>query len=153
MGALSSNARAVEAVRYVHHDARSSNELRADLVEVMVTCSNNAATCCVRLRRWPEAGRHARNALVILDALYAKRGKKIHGVLTLVGASDAKLFGEWRSKSLLIAAKASTNQSDHDEALERSRAARRCVDEFSNHDDAPPFLILFLAVYSLAVCR
>eukprot|EP00555_Chaetoceros_dichaeta_P014662 CAMPEP_0198276000 /NCGR_PEP_ID=MMETSP1447-20131203/65076_1 /TAXON_ID=420782 /ORGANISM="Chaetoceros dichaeta, Strain CCMP1751" /LENGTH=475 /DNA_ID=CAMNT_0043970915 /DNA_START=102 /DNA_END=1526 /DNA_ORIENTATION=- len=47
--ALHLYASAVDAVRYVQHDSQSTNECRADLIDVMVTCSNNAATCCVQL--------------------------------------------------------------------------------------------------------
>ena len=106
--ALNIYAGAVDAVRYVQYDADSSNECRADLVEVMVTCSNNAATCCVQLQKWSDAHRYAQNALVLLDALYSKRGMKIHAILTkhTPGLCDVKLFGEWRVKSYMIIARA-----------------------------------------------
>lgn len=42
--ALNSYAGALDAVRNVQHDSSSTNEVRADLVVTMVTCSNNAAT-------------------------------------------------------------------------------------------------------------
>lgn len=42
--ALNSYAGALDAVRNVQHDSSSTNEVRADLVLTMVTCSNNAAT-------------------------------------------------------------------------------------------------------------
>jgi hypothetical protein len=42
--ALNSYAGALEAVRDTQHDHSSTNEVRADLVVTMVTCSNNAAT-------------------------------------------------------------------------------------------------------------
>eukprot|EP00978_Attheya_sp_CCMP212_P049470 scaffold669091_cov59-Attheya_sp.AAC.1 len=94
--ALNLYANAIESVRYVQHDSRSTNQLRADLVTLMVTCNNNAGTCCIQLGKWVEATRFARNALVLLDALYGKRGKKIHTLLVEEGMGDEKLFGEWR---------------------------------------------------------
>jgi len=42
--ALHSYAGALDCVRNVQHDHSSTNEVRADLVVTMVTCSNNAAT-------------------------------------------------------------------------------------------------------------
>jgi len=48
--ALTTFASAVDAVRNVQHDHTSTNVVRADLVAVMITCSNNAATCSVKVR-------------------------------------------------------------------------------------------------------
>jgi hypothetical protein len=42
--ALNAYAGALDAVRNVQHDNSSTNEVRADLIVTMVTCSNNAAT-------------------------------------------------------------------------------------------------------------
>ena len=44
MLALNTYAGALDAVRNVQHDHSSSNEVRADLIVTMVTCSNNSAT-------------------------------------------------------------------------------------------------------------
>ena len=82
--ALETYARAVDAVRYVQHNKQSSNEVRADLLVVMVTCSNNAATCCLQLKQWTEACNYAKNTLVLIDALEEKYGMKIHTILTKV---------------------------------------------------------------------
>ena len=79
--ALLTYAEAVEAVRYVQNDSNSDNQVRADLVTVMITCCNNAGTCCVQLAKWDEAIKFSRNALVLLDALHNKRGLQIHTVL------------------------------------------------------------------------
>ena len=115
--ALNTYATAVDAVRNVQHDHTSTNEVRADLVVVMVTCTNNAATCCVKLGgRWEEASKFAKNALILLDALYSKRGKKIHTLLNKEGTIDAKLFGEWRVKSYLIVARSCIEEGKLDDA-------------------------------------
>lgn len=96
----------IDAVRYIHHDTNSNNECRADLIDVMVTCSNNAATCCVQLKRWEEAFQFAKNSLVLLNAMFSKRGAKIHTILARDnGHCDARIFGEWRVKSRLIMAR------------------------------------------------
>ena len=135
--ALNLYAGAVDAVRYVQHDASSSNETRADLVVVMVTCSNNAATCCVQLGRWKDAARFAQNALVLLDALYGKRGLKIHTILIADerrggnDLCDAKLFGEWRVKSYLVVAKAQAQKKEYTEANEILRRARSIILEYT----------------------
>ena len=111
-GALNTYASAVDKVRNVQHDHTSINEVRADLVVVMITCSNNAATCCIQLSKWEEAAKFAKNALILLDALYGKRGMKIHTILNSEGIIDAKLFGEWRVKSYIIVARTCMEQDD-----------------------------------------
>jgi hypothetical protein len=104
--ALNVYAGCIDAVRYIQHDTNNDNECRADLIDVMVTCSNNAATCCVQLQLWEEAFKFAKNALILLNALYDKRGAKIHGILNKDnGHCDAKMFGEWRVKSHIILAR------------------------------------------------
>ena len=133
--ALNLYAGAVDAVRYVQHDASSTNEVRADLVEVMVTCSNNAATCCVQMKKWPEAARFAQNAIVLLDSLYKKRGMKIHSILNKDNEQcDAKIFGEWRIKSLLIIARSCAERKDHDSAVDILKRARGIVDSYCSVD-------------------
>eukprot|EP00957_Ditylum_brightwellii_P117319 8947737-Ditylum_brightwellii.AAC.1 len=71
--ALKLDADAIDSVRFVQHDAYSDNYICADLVSLMVTCSNNGGTCCVQLENFDQAHQFATNALVLLDALYAKR--------------------------------------------------------------------------------
>ena len=123
--ALNLYSGAIDAVRFVQHDKNSSNECRADLLEIMVTCSNNAATCCVKLQKWEEARRFAKNALVLLEALYGKRGLKIHKILEIDnGHCDAKIFGEWRVKSHLIIARSMTENNQYDEALQELKVTK-----------------------------
>ncbi|KAL9189521.1 hypothetical protein ACHAXT_009196 [Thalassiosira profunda] len=133
--ALEKYAEAVDAVRNVQHDYTSTNEVRADLIVVMVTCSNNAATCCVKLEKWPEASKFAKNALILLDALYGKRGKKIHTILKKEGTIDAKLFGEWRVKSYLVVARSCIEEGEVSDALAVLKKARTVamgyIDEIS----------------------
>jgi len=122
--ALTTYASAVDAVRNVQHDYTSTNEVRADLVMVMVTCSNNAATCCIKLEKWDEASKFAQNALILLDALYGKKGKKIHTLLNKEGTIDAKLFGEWRVKSYLVVARSCLEGGGVDDAIGILKKAR-----------------------------
>jgi len=104
--ALNIYAGSIDAVRYIQHDTHNDNECRADLIEVMVTCSNNAATCAIQMQLWEEAFKYAKNSLILLSALFGKRGAKIHTILNKDnGICDAKLFGEWRVKSRLIMAR------------------------------------------------
>merc|ERR1740139_127398 len=135
--ALELYAGAAETMRIGGHNGVSNNEVRADLVETMVTCSNNAATCCAKLGKWTEAAQFARNALVLLDALYKKRGKKIHAILNKEGKSDLKLFGIWKLKSLIVIARAETFQKNYDEALNNLRIGKAAVAEFKGKDSVP----------------
>ena len=134
--ALNLYAGAVDSVRFVQHDANSSNATRADLIQVMVTCSNNAATCCAQLDRWPEAAKFAQNALILLDALIDKKGLNIHTILTSdekdggCGLCDAKLFGEWRVKSYIMIARSLAEKKDYSGAIEILRRARNIIVEY-----------------------
>ena len=114
---------AIYAVRMQEHSPESTNEMRADLVEIMISCSNNAASCYVKLKRWEEAEQQARNALLLIDALDGKRGQKIHLILKEGGLSDLKIFGEWRVKSYLIIARAEAEQQEYAMALARLKQA------------------------------
>lgn len=122
--ALNTYASAVDKVRNVQHDHTSTNEVRADLVVIMITCSNNAATCCIKLQKWEEASKFAKNALILLDALYGKRGMKIHTILNQEGILDGKLFGEWRVKSYLVVARACMEQGEVGDAIVILKKAR-----------------------------
>jgi tetratricopeptide (TPR) repeat protein len=129
--ALQTYAAAVDALRYVQHTSDSSNEVRADLVVLMITCSNNAATCCTKLLHWDEAETFARNTLIIIDALEPKRGKRIHVLLNQSGYTDVKMFGEWKVKSCIIIAKALAEKGDYDEAMEILKTAREVIDKYT----------------------
>jgi hypothetical protein len=122
--ALNTYASAVDKVRNVQHDHTSTNEVRADLVVIMITCSNNASTCCIKLQKWEEASKFAKNALILLDALYGKRGMKIHTILNQEGIIDGKLFGEWRVKSYLVVARACMEQGEVGDAIVILKKAR-----------------------------
>ena len=132
--ALEQYAQAVDAVRYVQHDTRSSNEVRADLVEVMITCCNNAATCCWKLsNQWMECEKFAKSALLLIDALLEKRGKRIHSLLLTAGGgnlSDIKLFGEYKVKSLLLLARAEAEQHEYRAAVQTLKQAKDIIDGF-----------------------
>uniref|UniRef100_A0A7S4VCI4 Peptidylprolyl isomerase n=1 Tax=Ditylum brightwellii TaxID=49249 RepID=A0A7S4VCI4_9STRA len=128
--ALKLYADAIDSVRFVQHDAQSDNYIRADLVLLMVTCSNNAGTCCVQLEKLDQAHRFATNALVLVDALYAKRGKKIHSILMEDGFTDAKLFGEFTTKSRLLLATALHAHDKHDEAIATLKVATTVVTKY-----------------------
>jgi tetratricopeptide (TPR) repeat protein len=129
-------SKAVDAVRYVQHDSDSSNEIRADLIVAMITCSNNAGTCSVLLHKWDQAIKFAKNALVLIDALYPKRGGRIHTILNRDGYPDSKIFGEWRVKSYLLLARAQFERKDYDTALETLRGATAIINEFHEKTSA-----------------
>lgn len=128
--ALKTYATAVDAVRNIQHDAASTNEVRSDLVLVMITCSNNAGTCCIKLKKYEEAVKFAQNAEVLIDALYNKRGKKIHTILNKEGTIDAKLFGEWRAKSYMIIARCRICQGRDEEAVGSLKKAKLAVTKY-----------------------
>jgi len=98
-GALEMFAKAIDAVRFVQHGANSTNELRADLIVVMITCSNNAALCSSKKDDWERVAKFGQNALVLIEALEEKGNKsKIKKVLNRDGIGDSQLFGTWKVK-------------------------------------------------------
>ena len=98
-GALELFARAIDAVRYVQHGIESTNELRADLIAVMITCSNNAALCSSKKDDWGRTAKFGENALVLIEALEEKGNEsKIKAVLNRDGIGDSQLFGTWKVK-------------------------------------------------------
>ncbi|ACI65729.1 predicted protein [Phaeodactylum tricornutum CCAP 1055/1] len=133
--ALQFYAKAVDAVRYVQHKADSTNEMRADLLVVMVTCSNNAATSCTKLHQWDEAEKFARNALVLMDALEDKHGKRIHGILLKDGFPDIKLFGEWRVKSCIVIARALAEKSSTEDAIASLKKAHSFIEKYTGEEN------------------
>jgi tetratricopeptide (TPR) repeat protein len=133
--ALRIYTQAVEAVRYVHHTSESSNNaIRADLLVVMITCSNNAATSSSKLGQWDVAQKHAASALVLIDALEPKRGGKIHYQLLAQGHSDVQVFGEWKVKSYILTANALAEKGFITEAIETVRKARRVIALYTNKE-------------------
>ena len=134
--ALHLYARAVDAVRYVQHDQNSTNELRADLLVVMITCCNNAATCCLHLKDWDRAQKFGQNALVLLEALYEKRGSSnILKLLNREGMIDSKLFGVWMVKSYLVIARGLAEKHNTAEAMDNLKKAQEMITQFKTDGD------------------
>jgi ribosomal protein L14 len=129
--ALRSYAKAIDAVRYVQHKKDSSNYVRADLLVMMITCTNNAATCSRQLGHWDEALNFAKNAQVLIDALERQKGKKIHGILVKDGYSDIKCFGEWKVKSLLLQARALAEKQDTTEVFSILKQAHEAIQRYT----------------------
>lgn len=123
---------AMNGLRMIEHDLSSPDVCRADLVDIMVTCSNNAATCCIKLNRWNEAHKYATNALVIINALYERRGLKVHQLLvTSTGMCDSKVFGEWRVKSYILISRVLMEREEYSEAMTDLKKARDIVHEYT----------------------
>ncbi|GKY99302.1 hypothetical protein MPSEU_000885300 [Mayamaea pseudoterrestris] len=130
-GALKSYAKAVDAVRYVQHKPDSTNEMRADLLILMITCSNNAATCCLQTHQYDLAANYANNAITLIDALEGKKGMKIHTIMLADGLTDMVMFGEYKIKSLLVLAKADYEKKKTVEALQHLKLAHSIAQQFT----------------------
>jgi tetratricopeptide (TPR) repeat protein len=130
--ALRTYSKAIDTVRYVQHKSDSTNELRADLLVLMITCSNNAATCAMQIQSFEKASTFADMALTLIDALEGKKGLKIHTLLNKEGFDDSKLFGDWKVKSLLVLAKANFKKQNTQEALYFLKTAHSVVSKISS---------------------
>jgi tetratricopeptide (TPR) repeat protein len=146
--ALSSYALAVDAVRYIQHQPHTPNSLRADLLMIMITCHNNAATCCTQLKLWSETKKHSKNAEILVDALKEKAitpingastlissqpqqyTSKIHAILNHDGFSDIKLFGEYKTKSMLLYSTALFELGELEIAIETIKKAIELVEQY-----------------------
>ncbi|KAG7347139.1 hypothetical protein IV203_006208 [Nitzschia inconspicua] len=134
--ALQLYAKAVDAVRYIQHGPDSSNELRADLVVVMVTCSNNSGTCCLQLKDWEHAAKYGMNALALLDALEKKKdSSKILKIMNKDGISDSQLFGAWKVKSLLLIGKSQLEKYEPSDAIETMKKGLDAISTYKKEGD------------------
>ena len=141
--------RAVNAVKFVQHGPDSTNVVRADLLLVMITCCNNSATCYLQLLQqqhqqqhdplnsqnalkseyFEKAYQHAQQALSLTEVMEGKKGGRIHQeLLKLDSCNDARMFGEWKVKSLYIIAYVFCNKYDRiDEAISTILKARDII--------------------------
>lgn len=138
-GALQSYAKAVDAVRYVQHKSDSDNHVRADLLVVMVTCSNNAGMCARHLGHWDESFKFGKNAEVLLDAVEKKKGLKIHSILVKEGTHDVKLFGEWKVKSLMLQARALAEKKEFDQTMDILKTAHEIIAKYATPENAEKY--------------
>ena len=126
---------AIEALRYIQYNPTIDNYTRADALILLITCNNNAATCCANLQ-WKDAAiKYAKNALLLIDALHSKQGQQIHTLIqTKLHISNIKLFGEWRVKSYFLLATAHQPQTIFYEpkVLEYCKKARLILTEYKN---------------------
>mmetsp|Transcript_40000 Transcript_40000/g.96516 ORF Transcript_40000/g.96516 Transcript_40000/m.96516 type:complete len:375 (-) Transcript_40000:1394-2518(-) len=131
--ALALYAKAVDTVRYIQHDANSSNENRADLLVVMISCCNNAGTSCYQLKQWEDCIKFGQSALNLLEALYRKREtSKLLEVLRQDGFNDSKLFGIWRVKSLLLVSRGLLGRSLPEEAIKKLKTASDIISSYKS---------------------
>lgn len=137
--ALQSYAKAIDAVRYVQHKTDSDNYIRADLLVVMVTCTNNAGMCARHLGKWEESYDFGRNAQVLLDAMKKKKGMKIHTILVKDGYPDVKTFGEWKVKSLMLQARALTEKQELENTVEILKEARTVISAYATPANAEKY--------------
>lgn len=123
---------AMNSLRMIEYDSSSPDICRADLVDIMVTCSNNAATCCIKLNQWNEAHKYATNALIIINALHERRGLKVHKLLvSSTGMCDSRVFGEWRVKSYILISRVLMEREEYGEAMTQLKKARDTVHDYT----------------------
>lgn len=145
--ALSKYALAVDAVRYVQHQKDSTNYVRADLLVLMITCCNNAATCAANEKsvKWDLVSRYARNALELIEALEERqtptKSTRVFAILEKDGFGSIKVFGEWKGKSVLFLAKAQSEKQNYSKALELCTKAQSAVKKYLDEDPTNKVLL------------
>ena len=116
----------------VSNDDLTDNCDRAVFLESMIACKNNGAMTNIKLKNFKEAAQMSRDALLLLDSIYMRKGLKVHGALQKMGLTDHKLFHEWRVKSLTYSAQASAELSDFKLAVslcERGISLTDCLED------------------------
>lgn len=135
-GALEFYSKAVDAVRYVQHGADSTNIVRADLLVIMITCSNNAGICCLNLNNYQRAEKFAKNAVVLIEALLKKKEtSKILQILHRDGITDSQIFGTYRVKSNLIMATSMVRLHRPEEAIILLKETQQIISTYKRDDD------------------
>lgn len=109
-----------------------SSKVKADLVLLQITCSNNAATCCSQLQHYEEASKFAAQALKLLENVAQQRSKRVHKLLNDAGYTDAKLLGDWKVKALLVVAKNLVLTLQMEEASKVLATARQVIAQYSS---------------------
>jgi hypothetical protein len=109
--------------------------VRADLLVVMITCCNNAATCCMHLYKWEDAFKHSQQAVSLLNALENKKGSRIQQELHRQGFLAVRLFGEWKVKSLLITARVLNEKDEVELAMDTIKTAREVIATYTSNSD------------------
>lgn len=137
--ALQSYAKAIDAVRYVQHKQDSDNYVRADLLVLMVTCTNNAGMCARHLGHWEESSNFGKNSEVLLDAVERKKGLKIHTILVNDGYHDVKVFGEWKIKSLILQARALAEKHEFDKSIDLLKKSHDIIASYSTDEYAEKY--------------
>ena len=133
--ALELYEKAVDCVRYVQHTTDSTNELRADLLVILITCYNNAATCCLHdeLKLWDRSIKFGKNAVILLDALYEKKDdSKILKVLNNDGIPNVQLFGTWKIKSYIVIGRGYIESGEYDQAMDTLKNGLDVVSKYKN---------------------
>jgi len=103
----------------------------------MITCCNNAGTSCLFLSRWEDSFKFAKNALLVLDALYEKRDtSKILKLIYSHGVDASKLFGVWKVKSLLLIARALAEKHETEDAMSNLKTALGIVTIYKKESDS-----------------
>jgi hypothetical protein len=103
---------------------------------VMITCCNNAGICSLLLNRLDETYNFGKNASVLLDAIYEKRGKsKILELLYKEGLEESKMFGTWKVKSLLLIARGLAERYETEKADKKLKEAMDVIAIYKKESD------------------
>jgi hypothetical protein len=102
----------------------------------MITCCNNAGICSLLLNRLDETYNFGKNASVLLDAIYEKRGKsKILELLYKEGLEESKMFGTWKVKSLLLIARGLAERYETEKADKKLKEAMDVIAIYKKESD------------------
>jgi hypothetical protein len=88
------------------------------------------------LNQLDETYKFGKNASVLLDAIYEKRGKsKIMDLLYKEGLEESKVFGTWKVKSLLLIARGLAERSETEEADKKLKEAMDVIAMYKKESD------------------
>jgi len=99
-----------------------TNEIRAMVFEMTIPCSNNAALCLLKLKKFSESLIYADNSVRLIEALEARMDGRVWVSLQERGMTKDALMKNKR-KGLLLLSKAQSGMDDFDAAKTNIRAA------------------------------
>ncbi len=107
---------AIFLINTVDNDSVKADMDRAQLIECLIACSNNAAFTGLQLKEYKDVVQHARNSIMLIDAMETKKGGKVNKAFNTMGIDDDKLFVDWRVKSLYYQAQALSRLGEYSDA-------------------------------------
>jgi len=120
--ACDSYLNSVKYLRYIDNHETTNME-KAEVLELMISCHNNIATCQIKLKNFSKAIEAAETAQQMCDALESNKSGKVMQCLRERSITDEKIFFHWCRKSHFLQGKAHFSLKDYKKATDSFKEA------------------------------